>query len=227
MHRHATTMARLLPSMSAIGRFQDACTASPPSRSPRMKRSLLVVDDDARVRSSLTRALHTDATTFAAVSSAEEALAFVATRPPDVVLSDVRMPGMDGVELLRVLHARTPEIDVILMTAFDDLPLVAMAMREGAVDFLVKPLDLHALRRVLDKVFDDRGARARALSDTAKHAVPRRLVGRDARMIEIFKLVGQVATNRTNVVIRGESGTARKSSRGPFTTAHHMPARTL
>jgi DNA-binding NtrC family response regulator len=64
-------------------------------------------------------------------------------------------------ELLRLLRKRAPGVDVILMAAFDDLPLVASAMNGGAIDFLVKPLDLHQLRRLLERVYEDRSARSR------------------------------------------------------------------
>jgi DNA-binding NtrC family response regulator len=103
-----------------------------------------------------------------------------------------------------------PDIDVVLMTAYEDLPTVATAMREGAADFLVKPLDLHQLRRVLDRAFEDREARAAARWEEGTVAACDRLVGRDPRMVDIFKLVGQVAATRTNVVIRGESGTGKE-----------------
>jgi DNA-binding NtrC family response regulator len=99
------------------------------------------------------------------------------------------------------------------MTAYDDLPTVAEAMREGAADFLVKPLDLHQLRAVLDRVYEDRQARKRIKAgeaDTEQRGAADRLVGRDSQMVEIFKLVGQVASTRTNVVIRGESGTGKE-----------------
>ena len=131
----------------------------------------------------------------------------------EVVLSDVKMPGMSGLDLLKMLRERAPDLDVILMTAYDDLPLVAEAMREGAADFLVKPLDLHQLRGVLDRVFDDRQARQRIKAgeaDTHKRGAADRLVGRDSQMVQIFKLVGQVASSRTNVVIRGDSGTGKE-----------------
>jgi DNA-binding NtrC family response regulator len=176
-----------------------------------MTRSLLIVDDDHRVRASLSRALGVNDLQVATAGSAEEALSLLGKTPPDVVLSDVRMAGLTGLELLTLLRERAPSIDVMLMTAFDDLPLVAAAMREGAVDFLVKPLDLHQLRRVLDRVFDDRAARARAaVRNPDVDSTGRRLVGRDPRMIDVFKIVGQVAPSRTNVVIRGESGTGKE-----------------
>jgi two-component system NtrC family response regulator/two-component system response regulator AtoC len=175
-----------------------------------MTRTLLIVDDDARIRASLARSLREVADVISVAASAEEALKRIGESRPDVVLSDVRMPGLDGMELLRLLRSRTPEVDVILMTAFDDLPLVAAAMHEGATDFLVKPLDLHQLRRLLERVHEDRCARAARgkRNDGAPGATT--LVGRDPRMVEIFKVVGQVSGSRTNVVIRGESGTGKE-----------------
>jgi DNA-binding NtrC family response regulator len=178
-----------------------------------MKRSLLIVDDDPRVRTSLVSALADEGTAVRAAEDAESALAALADGSAGIVLTDVKMPGMSGLDLLRMLKDRSPDLDVILMTAYDDLPLVAEAMREGAADFLVKPLDLHQLRSVLDRVFEDRLARSRIKAgeaDTDKRGAADRLVGRDSQMVEIFKLVGQVSGTRTNVVIRGESGTGKE-----------------
>jgi DNA-binding NtrC family response regulator len=123
------------------------------------------------------------------------------------------MPGLDGLELLRLLRQRAPNVAVILMTAYDDLPTVATAMREGAVDFLVKPLELQHLRSVIRRVFEDLEARAQR-AEPSKAVEPEgaaeALVGHDPRMIEIFKLVGQLSASRTNVVIRGASGTGKE-----------------
>jgi DNA-binding NtrC family response regulator len=175
-----------------------------------MPRSILVVDDDARIRESLQRVLSSDRTTVRIVDSAEAALAAVGRSLPDLVVTDVRMPGMDGLALLRLLKERAPTVDVALMTAYDDLPTVAEAMREGAADFLVKPLDLHQLRTVVAKIFDDRRLRSRHDDSDRPRDAPARLVGRDPRMVEIFKLVGQLAARRASVIIRGESGTGKE-----------------
>ncbi len=126
-----------------------------------MKR-ILVVDDDTTIRTSLSEALADNATEVRTAEDAERALTLINETMPDVVLSDVRMPGLDGLALLSLLRERAPSVDVILMTAYDDMPTVVAAMREGACDFLVKPLDLHDLRRVLDRVFADRRTRERA-----------------------------------------------------------------
>jgi DNA-binding NtrC family response regulator len=179
-----------------------------------MTRSIVIVDDDARIRASLSEALSADGWSVAVADSGEAALHLVAEAPPEVVLADIRMPGMDGIELLRRLRAGWRDIDVLLMTAYDDLSTVAEAMRDGAADFLVKPLGLKTLRRVLERVSEDREARRRASTSSRKeakgHGSRPALVGRDTRMVDIFKLVGQVAANRTNVVIRGESGTGKE-----------------
>ena len=176
-----------------------------------MPRSILVVDDDARIRETLTRVLTTAHTTVRATESAESALASLGAVPADLVISDVRMPGMSGLELLRLLKARVPGIDVALMTAYDDLPTAAAAMREGAADFLVKPLDLHQLRTVVDRILADRRARAAvARPDGAPPASGPRLIGRHSGMLAVFKLIGQLAAGRTSALIRGESGTGKE-----------------
>jgi DNA-binding NtrC family response regulator len=120
------------------------------------------------------------------------------------------MPDMDGIAFLKVLHERAPTIDVILMTAYDDMPTVVSAMRAGAVEFLVKPLDLHHVRRVLDATFEDRKSRARAPRAPVADLALGDLTGRDPQMIAVYKLIGQAATTRATVLIRGESGTGKE-----------------
>jgi DNA-binding NtrC family response regulator len=176
-----------------------------------MPRHLLIVDDDPSIRTSLSEALADGGTTEVRVADGpHRALAMLDTATPDVVLSDVRMPEMDGIAFLRLLHERAPGVDVILMTAYDDMPTVVAAMREGAVEFLVKPLDLHQVRRVLDAVFDDRRARERAPRAPPAELALGDLAGRDPRMIAVYKLIGQAALTRATVLIRGESGTGKE-----------------
>jgi two-component system, NtrC family, response regulator HydG len=176
-----------------------------------MTRSILIVDDDTRILGSLSRALARELDEVRTAESAEEALHTLAESPTAVALVDLKMPGMGGLELLRLLRDRVPDLDVIMMTAYEDLPTVATAMREGAVDFLIKPLDLHHLKSLLARIFEDRETRRASHPRQRPEADGRtRLVGRDPAMVEIFKLVGQVAGTRTNVVIRGESGTGKE-----------------
>src|SRR5680860_573051 len=145
-----------------------------------MKRSILVVDDDARILASLSRALAREVDEIRTADNADEALQALAESPAAIALVDLKMPGMDGLELLALLRERTPDLDVIMMTAYEDLPTVAAAMRGGAVDFLTKPLDLHSLNRLLVRVFEDQETRRAALSRRAPGGKEEtRLVGRD------------------------------------------------
>lgn len=178
-----------------------------------MRPTILVVDDDPAIRLSLGEALDREGMQVAVAESAERALAMLGDVAPDVVLSDVKMPGLDGIELLAILRERLPSADVVLMTAYDEMPVVVAAMREGAADFLSKPLDLVELRSVLRRLLADRRARERAQREAEDAAAPYRmdqLVGRDQRMIAAYKLVGQLAANRATVLVRGETGTGKE-----------------
>lgn len=96
-----------------------------------MARRVLLVDDDAAVLRSLTQALSHLGAKPQGAASAEEALAKLVENPTDVILSDIRMPGLDGIELLKLVRERTPSLDVILMTAFDDMATVVRGMRDA------------------------------------------------------------------------------------------------
>ncbi len=178
-----------------------------------MSRSYLIVDDDERIRRSLFDALDGPTASVTTAPSAEAALQVIAEVNPDVALVDVRMPGMDGLELLRLLRERSPDIAVVIMSAYEDLPTVATAMRDGAVDFLVKPLDLHVVREVIGRIPQRRSGRKpptepEQITDATPRAVG--IIGRTPGMIEVFKRVGQAAGNRATVLIRGESGTGKE-----------------
>jgi DNA-binding NtrC family response regulator len=174
-----------------------------------MSRRVLIVDDDPVIRSSLAEALADDGIIVHEAEDGARALAVFDEARPDVVLSDVRMPDIDGLELLRMLRERAPSVDVVLMTAFDDMPTVVSGMRGGAVEFLVKPLNLGRLREVMHRVFQDRRLRRQAAAADTETPLGD-LIGRDPRMIEVYKLVGQAAATNATVLIRGESGTGKE-----------------
>ena len=176
-----------------------------------MTRRVLVVDDEATIRESLADAL-SDEGMAVQVAADGRAARLPARRQTSCSRTSACRRWTASACCARCVARHG--IDVVLMTAFDDMPTVAAAMREGAADFLIKPLDLHELRRVLRRVFDDRQTRRRASAAAAPPAATGRvleqLVGRDPKMIDIYKLVGQVAATRANVLIRGESGTGKE-----------------
>src|SRR5690606_27002928 len=114
------------------------------------------------------------------------------------VLTDVRMGEMTGFELLRHLRELAPSLDVILMTAYDDVQGVINAMKDGAYDYLVKPLDLDSLEEVLGRCLKDRAAQGKGRRKGAKaqqveeYVASHGLVGRDPKMLEIYKAIGAV-----------------------------------
>src|SRR5947209_1368639 len=177
-----------------------------------VSRQILIVDDDVAIRTSLAEAVSEWADEVRVAADATEALARIAECAPDLVLSDIRMPGETGLDLLKLLRERAPDTDVVLMTAYEDMTTIVTAMREGAVDFIVKPIALDALQRLVERVFEDRLTRMgtpRGRDEPAAYSLET-LVGRDPRMIQAFKMVGQAAAGRANVLVRGESGTGKE-----------------
>ena len=117
-----------------------------------MPPQLLVVDDDAAIRRTLVDALDTGVFEVRVAESAEDAISAIDSGgAPDLVLTDLRMKGLDGLDLLRLLRERTPRTRVVIMTAYHDVGTAVTAIREGAADFLCKPFDLGTLRDVVDR----------------------------------------------------------------------------
>jgi DNA-binding NtrC family response regulator len=117
---------------------------------------VLVVDDDETVRASLGDALVSAGVRVSVAAGGQEALDRMAADPVDLLLTDVRMPGVDGLELLRRVRAGAPGADVVLMTAYDDAATALVAAREGARAYLAKPLDLRDLRTLIDRLLRER-----------------------------------------------------------------------
>ncbi|WP_372806972.1 response regulator, partial [Pontiella sp.] len=115
------------------------------------KPTVLIVDDEKSARDGLVRALRRDYLVFAAENGAS-ALEVLAAQKIDVLLSDVRMPGMDGITLMQRALANNPELTVIILTAYGDVELAVKAMKLGATDFMTKPINLDKLELVLDRV---------------------------------------------------------------------------
>jgi DNA-binding NtrC family response regulator len=123
---------------------------------------LLIVDDDETVRASLRDALATDTVQVSEAAGVVEALERIAAVPVDLVLTDVRMPGLNGLELLRHVRSSAPGVDVVVMTAYEDRGVLASAVQDGARAFLSKPLDLGDLRSVIERLLTERAERHQA-----------------------------------------------------------------
>jgi DNA-binding NtrC family response regulator len=184
-----------------------------PRRMTSPARSVLAVDDDSVVRDMITELLGDAGFEVTAVESADDALSAVQEREFDAVLTDLQMPGKDGLELLAALRDLRPDTPVVLMTAFGSIQTAVEAMRAGALDFVTKPFESDELLVALERAFEHRELEEenrrlrRALDRTASFG---ELVGKSPAMNEIYALIRKISSNRSNVLITGESGTGKE-----------------
>jgi DNA-binding NtrC family response regulator len=182
-----------------------------------MMTKILIVEDDPSHLEILRRHLERCGHEVEGTESAEQALSRFSRFAPHLVLSDLRMPGMSGFDLLRKLKADAADVTVVLMTAFDDMQTAIDAMKEGAYDYLVKPLDLERLEAIVDSAFDQRRRNGGKGTGGRKEGQPEApelaandLIGRHPTMIDVFKTIGRVAPSAAPVLIRGETGTGKE-----------------
>jgi two-component system response regulator HydG len=175
---------------------------------------ILVVDDEASARGGLEKLLKQDGYHVGTAESGERALDVAAELSPDVVVTDLKMPGMDGLELLGKLRELDAEMPVIVVTAFGDVHNAVEAMRAGAENYLTKPLDFDALCVAIERALKGRALRAE--TETLRQHLREkggsglgRLVGASPVMQNVYRLARQVAGARATVLITGESGTGK------------------
>ena len=177
-------------------------------------KNVLVIDDDEKICWAFEQFLESEGYRPSIANNAEEGLRRIAADKPDVVLLDVRLPGMSGLEALGEIKVRHPWVIVIIITAYDDVETTIEAMRLQAFDFVPKPIDLDIVRSVLDRAFRTQSVRSTLLTDTVDAPLTakvggHRLVGKSSQMREIYKLIGVMASNTVTVLIEGETGTGK------------------
>lgn len=177
------------------------------------KGRILVVDDEASARNALTEILSDEGYSVSAASDGFKALALAGEQAPEIVLTDVKMPGMDGLHLLEELRHRFPETAVVLMTAFGAVESAVRAMRHGAADYLVKPLNSDELLVVIERSLEQvrlRQEAARLRQQVSERYRFENIVGSSPQMQQLFKSVAQIAPSKATVLISGESGTGKE-----------------
>jgi len=166
-----------------------------------------IIDDDRSIRWVLEKALLREDIPCMTFSSASDALRELERSQPGAVLSDIRMPGVSGLELLQALRERLPKVPVIVMTAYSDLDSAVAAFQGGAFEYLPKPFDVD---QALDLV-------RRALAENASRDVPAssdapvpEILGQAPAMQEVFRAIGRLAQSHATVLITGESGSGKE-----------------
>jgi two-component system NtrC family response regulator len=174
---------------------------------------ILVVDDEDTQRETLAGYLQKQGFRILQAGDGTRGLALLQEQAVDAVISDIRMPGMDGLEFLRRVKALNPEVSVILMTAFGSVEDAVTAMKQGAEDYLQKPLDLDQVDIVIHRVLENRLLRTE--NRRLKEALRSRyqfagIVSASASMERAVNLAARTADSRATVLIRGESGTGKE-----------------
>jgi two-component system nitrogen regulation response regulator GlnG len=170
---------------------------------------ILVVDDDQAVATAFEQFLTFDGHTCRLANSATSAIQMIEERAPNLVMMDIRMPGMDGLTALSQLRERFPGIYVVMMTAYGTSQTSIDAIRAGAFDYLTKPMDLEELREVIAKALAAQEAAGSAAVADAEPVPPVTLVGETPAMLEVYKMIGRLATNSVPALILGERGTGK------------------
>lgn len=166
-----------------------------------------VIDDDKSIRWVLEKALSQAGFTITGFASGEAALAKLSDTQPDIIVTDIRMPGMDGLALLAEVHQRYPQVPVIVMTAHSDLDSAVKSYQSGAFEYLPKPFDLDdavaLVRRALVHAKEGPAITEHFASGTA-------IIGEAPAMQEVFRIIGRLSHSNMTVLIHGESGTGKE-----------------
>ncbi|WP_417312156.1 sigma-54-dependent transcriptional regulator [Ectopseudomonas khazarica] len=176
--------------------------------------TVLIVEDDPHVLLGCQQALALEDIPSIGVSSAEEALAQVDSDFAGIVVSDIRLPGIDGLELLTRLKQRDASLPVVLITGHGDIGMAVGAMRDGAYDFMEKPFSPERLvdvaRRALERRALAREVSALRRQLAGRQALEQRIIGRSPAMQQLRELIANVADTNANVLIEGETGTGKE-----------------
>ncbi len=170
-------------------------------------RPVWIIDDDRSIRWVFEKALTREDIPFKTFSSAPEALSALSSAPPQVVVSDIRMPGGSGLELLQQIKARFPALPVIIMTAYSDLESAVSAFQSGAFEYLPKPFDVDQAVDLIRRAMTEVSPGEEVIE--AQEVTPE-ILGQAASMQEVFRAIGRLTQSQATVLINGESGTGKE-----------------
>ena len=174
---------------------------------------LLIVDDEPDMVENLTRILRREGYRCLSASESAKGLELLEAHRPDVLLTDLKMPGIDGMELLRRAHAIDPTLPVIMITAFSTIESAVAAIKEGAFDYLPKNFSVDQLRVAVDRALRQRRLQVenRNLREQLQTTFRfESLLGRSPAMARVFELVRKAARSDANILVQGESGTGKE-----------------
>ncbi|MEJ2730793.1 MAG: sigma-54 dependent transcriptional regulator [Deltaproteobacteria bacterium] len=174
--------------------------------------TILIIDDDDQLRKSFHKLLTEEGYTAQGAASGEAGLEIIRRRLPDLVIVDIRLPGMDGLETFEAIHALEPKLPVIIMTAYGTTETAIEATKMGAFDYILKPFEIPDMLAVIKQALEaGRFMRTPVQMDgSSNKAGHEAIVGRSKPMQDVYKAIGRVSTSDATVLIRGESGTGKE-----------------
>jgi nitrogen regulation protein NR(I) len=192
-----------------------------------LKNSVLIIDDDPGIRSAMREVLESDGFSVAIEADGQRGLALALANAFSIVICDLKLPGMDGLEVIRELHQTKPHLPIILMTAHGTTETAIEAMKIGAYDYIVKPFEMPDFLSLLEKASRVAHLMSGPVIFGRAEQGKEALVGRSRLMQNVYKEIGRVATRPVTVLIRGETGTGKElvaraiyqhsdRARGPF-----------
>ena len=175
---------------------------------------ILLIDDEESILQSLKIFLAAMNYKVATASNGSEGVQYVHNEHPDLVITDLKMPDLDGLEVLQQIKKIDSNIPCIIMTAYEDIDSTIKAMQLGAYDYIEKPIDTPRFKALIKRSLESKSLSERLSvaieEDFEKYDIKNKSIGKSRQMKEIFKLVGQVSTNRVTVLVQGESGTGKE-----------------
>ena len=178
-----------------------------------MRSNILIVEDDKNTKEGLKKFLEEEKHNVAAFESGQEAVKYLEKKKIDIILTDMKMPGMGGIEVLKKSKKISPSSLVIILTAYGTVDNAVEAMKSGAYDYITKPLNLEKLSLVIERALSYR--RLKEDYELLKKEINERysfenIIGQSRKMKQIFEIISQVASSRATVLIQGESGTGKE-----------------
>ena len=177
-----------------------------------MPGTVLIIDDDPQLRISFEKLLLQEGYDVVSASSGETGLEVVRDQTPDLVITDIRLPGMNGLEAFKAVREMQPKLPVIVMTAYGTTEMAIEATKLGAFDYVLKPFEVPEMLELIRQALETgRLMRNRVrLDESPESTAQEALVGRSAPMQELYKAIGRAAPTDATVLVRGESGTGKE-----------------
>ncbi|MBT7963141.1 MAG: response regulator, partial [Porticoccaceae bacterium] len=174
------------------------------------KSEIWIAEDDRSLRWVMEKAISREGMDVRSFETGDDLLSALKGSQPEIIISDIRMPGIDGLELLKEIHGKHSDIPIIITTAHSDLDSAVAAYQGGAFEYLPKPFDLDELVDVAHRAISFSRQQKSAIEAVAPRPMVQEIIGEAPAMQEVFRAIGRLSNSNITVLINGESGTGKE-----------------